>query len=154
MEIALVLPFLLLLIMAILQFGAMYNTYEALTDAARTGAQELAIDQGLTDPCDPAVTQAMTSTAGDITLPASDVTPSFGLPAGTTGTDSNDYCGSSGGTPCTASQYKYENTCNSGGAEKAGDEATLTISYPYQITVLGLGVMNINLNTSASDYIQ
>ena len=144
-EFALAMPILLLLLTAILQFGSVYNQYEALTDAARTGARELAVEYKSTDPCDAAVVQTVTSAAGVVTLPYSDVTPTFHSPTG--GTTTNSYCGTYAGGSCTTS-------CYSGGAEQEGDEATVTINYPATISIFGLKVMNINLSTESSDAVE
>jgi Flp pilus assembly protein TadG len=144
-EMALVMPFLLLLLTAIIQFGIMFSDYTDLTDAARTGARELALGRGLSDPCDLAVKQTVESTAGSVALQDSQVTPSFG--------SSSDYCGStSPGTACTP--YVYDSSCNANGNENLGDEATVSISYPYTITVFGMHIINVNLSTSASDAIE
>ncbi len=140
-------PILLLLVTAILQFGVMYSQYVTLTDAARTGARELALESTSTNPCDPAVAQTIASTYGDFTLPGSDVIPSFA-------NSTNDYCGSNGsGASCTSS-YVYKSTCDSNGKETAGDEGTITIKYPYKLTIFGMHVMNITLTSSASDAIE
>ena len=68
-EFALVLPVLLVLVTAILQFGLLFNNYITLTDAVRSGARSLALGRGLSDPCDLAVTQTVNSACA-ITLPA------------------------------------------------------------------------------------
>lgn len=144
-------PILLLLLTAILQFGSLYNTYEALTDAARTGARQLALEYNSTNPCDPAVAQTLSSMDGVGNLQSSQVTPGFATASG--GTATNDYCGSVSGTGCTSS-YKYNSTCDSSGKEVAGDEATITIRYPYTISVFGMGIMTITLGTASSDAIE
>jgi Flp pilus assembly protein TadG len=152
-ELALAMGFLLLLLTALLQFGSLYNTYEALTDAARTGARQLAIEYNAPNqnPCDPAVAQTVNSMAGVGSLQYSQVTPSFATATGAATTKS--YCGSSGGTGCTSS-YVYATTCNSAGAEVAGDEATITIKYPYSLNIFGMKIMNINLSAQASDAVE
>jgi Flp pilus assembly protein TadG len=144
-EFALALPFLLLLLMAILQFGAVYNNYEALTDAARTGARALAIAYASTDPCDAGIDQTVASAAGSVTLPYSDVTATFHSSTG--GTTTKSYCGTNAGGGCTA-------TCYSGGAENADDEATITVNYPDKISVFGWGIMTIDLSTESSDAVE
>ena len=146
-EFALAIPFLLLLLTAILQFGSIYNQYEALTDAARSGARELAIEYApsVTDPCDAAVAQTVASAAGAVSLPYSDVTPTFHSSTG--GATTKSYCGTYTGGSCTT-------TCYSGGAENTGDEATITINYPATISIFGMHVMNITLSTESSDAVE
>lgn len=144
-ELALAMPILLLLLTAILQFGSLYNSYEALTDAARTGARQLALEYKSTDPCDAAVSQTVASAAGVVNLPHGDVTPTFASPSG--GTTTNSYCGTYSGTSCNT-------TCYSNGAEQAGDEATITIRYPTSISIFGWKVMDITLSTESSDAVE
>ena len=144
-EFALAMPFLLLLLTAILQFGAVYNKYEALTDAARTGARELAIEYASTDPCDAGIDQTVASAAGVVTLPYSDVTPSFHSSTG--GTTTQSYCGTNAGGGCTT-------TCYSGGAENAGDEATITVNYAAPISIFGWKLWTLNLSTESSDAVE
>lgn len=138
-------PVLLLLLTAILQFGGVYNDYEALTDAARTGARSLAIAYASTDPCDAAVNQTVASAAGVVTLPTSDVSPTFKSPTG--GTTTKSYCGTYAGGSCTT-------TCYSSGAENPGDEATVTVTYPATISIFGWHVMTLNLSTESSDAVE
>lgn len=144
-EFALAIPFLLLLLTAILQFGSVYNQYEALTDAARTGARALALAYSGTDPCDAGVDQTVASAAGVVALPYSDVTPTFHNPTG--GTTTKSYCGTNAGGGCTT-------TCYSAGAENTGDEATITVNYPASISIFGMHVMNITLSTESSDAVE
>jgi Flp pilus assembly protein TadG len=144
-EMALIIPFLLLLITAIIQFGVMLSDYSTLVNAARLGARELSLGRTLSDPCDPAVSQAMASASGQFAIPSGDITPSFPLQA-TAGTD---YCGTS--SSCT---YVYDTSCNTSGAEIEGDDAEITIKYPYQYTIFGLGLFNITLTTTSTNAIE
>jgi Flp pilus assembly pilin Flp len=49
-EFALVVPILCVVLFGILQFGALYNDYVTLTDAARVGARKAATSRHLPDP--------------------------------------------------------------------------------------------------------
>jgi len=49
-ELALVFPFLAVIIVAIVQFGGLYNHYETITDASRAGARKAAVSRSLADP--------------------------------------------------------------------------------------------------------
>jgi Flp pilus assembly protein TadG len=131
-EFALVLPVLLMLVTAILQFGLLFNKYITLTDAVRSGARTLALGRGLSDPCDPAVTQTVNSGVG-ISLTASQVTTTLPSP---------DSCGTG----------SYPN--RTGGTEVQGDEATVTATEPYSVKVFGLTVYSGQLSASASDAIE
>lgn len=131
-EFALVLPVLLLVLTAILQFGLMFNQYLSLTDAVRTGARTLALGRGLSNPCDPAITQTVNSAVGT-GLTASEVTPTLTSP---------DTCGT--GT--------YPNRTS--GSETQGNEATVSASYPYTVSVFGMPLFHLTLSATASDEIE
>lgn len=60
-EFALVLPVLLLVLLAILKFGLLFENYLTLTDAVRSGARTLAIGRGTANACTPAVAQVKAS---------------------------------------------------------------------------------------------
>jgi Flp pilus assembly protein TadG len=49
-ELALILPLLLLILIAILQFGIVFRDYLTLTDAARSGARKGAVARHISDP--------------------------------------------------------------------------------------------------------
>jgi len=71
-ELALVLPILLVILMAIAQFGILFNNYITLTDATRTGARKAAVsrftgDQGA------AATLAVRAAASNLTPSKLDV---------------------------------------------------------------------------------
>jgi uncharacterized iron-regulated membrane protein len=152
-ELALAMPFLLLLVMAIIQFGIMLSDYSTLVNAARAGARALALGTTRTnDPCDPAVNAAVTSAYGQFTIPTGDVTPSF--PASGQAVSGEDYCGSSGGTSCTYVYSSSTHSCYTNGAEVAGDEAEVTIQYPYTVSIFGMGVLQLNLTTTSTYQIE
>jgi Flp pilus assembly protein TadG len=56
-ELALVLPVLLLILFGIIQFGTAFNNYVALTDAVRAGARTAAVSGSATDPTGAVVTR-------------------------------------------------------------------------------------------------
>ena len=143
-------PFLLLLVTAIIQFGIMLSDYSTLVNAAREGARSLALGATLGDPCDAAVNQTIASASGDLTILSSEVTPSF--PASGQATAGEDYCGSTSGTACTP--YMYEKSCNTTGAEVGGDQAEVTITYPYTLKVFGMGLFSVNLTTSSTNAVE
>jgi Flp pilus assembly protein TadG len=73
-EFALVVPFLLLLILGIVDFARAWNVYQMLTDAAREGAREAVVDNGKTEAqvktivIDYTARAAITLTTADITI--------------------------------------------------------------------------------------
>jgi Flp pilus assembly protein TadG len=133
-EFAVVLPVLLLLLTAILQFGLVFNKYITLTDAVRSGARTLALDRSLSggDPCDPAVTQTVNSASGT-GLTANQVTVTLTNP---------DTCGS-GSYPS-----------RTGGNEVQGDQATVSATQTYNIKVFGFSLLSVPVTASASDAIE
>jgi hypothetical protein len=54
-EMALILPVLLLLIGGIVKFGIVYNNHIILTDSVRVGSRQLALGRGLPNGCTPAI---------------------------------------------------------------------------------------------------
>jgi len=136
-EFAIILPVLLILVTGLIQFGLLFNKYITLTDAARNGARTLAVGRGLSNPCDPTVLQ-MVRSASAIGLTSGQVTPSF--------SSSSDYCGT--GT------YSYNTSGNTGGNEVQGDQATVTATQPFTLSVFGVSIFQLNLSASASDGIE
>ncbi|MGA9858039.1 MAG: TadE/TadG family type IV pilus assembly protein, partial [Solirubrobacteraceae bacterium] len=133
-EFALILPVLLLIITAILQFGGMYNNYITLTDSVRTGVRTLAIGRGSSDPCDAAVTQTVNSAIG-VGLSASAVTTTI---TGTTG----DTCGSG----------SYPN--RTGVSMAAGDQATVSAKSNYSVNIFGLPLITVPLTATANEAVE
>lgn len=136
-EFAVVLPFLLILVTGIIQFGLMFNKYITLTDSVRSGARTLALGRGLSNPCDPGVAQTVNA-ASSIGLTSTQVTPSFGAAA--------DKCGT--GT------YTYNSSGNTGGNEVQGDEATVTATTPFTLSIYGISIWQFNLTASASNAVE
>ena len=66
-EFALVMPVLFLVLFGIIQFGALYNDYITLTDAARVGARKAAVSRQTADPVGLATT-ATKNAASDLDL--------------------------------------------------------------------------------------
>lgn len=131
-EFALVLPLLLLLVTGMLQFGLVFNKYITLTDAVRSGARQLSLGRGLSDPCDPAIQQTIAS-ALNVNLQASQVTTTLVAPDG---------CGSG----------IYPN--RTGGTMTQGNSATVTATIPYTLHIFGIPVWNGNLTATATNAIE
>ena len=72
-EFALVLPILVVLLFAIIQFGIAFNNYVALTDAARAGARKGAVSRNLSNPTAACQNQVFAS-ATDLTASQLQVT--------------------------------------------------------------------------------
>lgn len=114
-ELAVVLPILLLVVMGIFTFGIALNNYLMLTNAVNNGAQLLAISRGLTaNPC--ATASAAVTNAAPL-LNSADLSFTFVL-------NGNSYTGT---------------TCTAGAANLLqGTTVQVTATYPCSLTVYGV----------------
>jgi Flp pilus assembly protein TadG len=137
-EMALVLPILLLVVTGILTFGLAFNNYLLLTEATSVGARTLAISRGeTTNPC--ATAAAAVSAAAPLLVPAN-LTFTFVL-NGTT------YKGASCNSGST--------TTGAAGNLKQGAYASLTVSYPCSLAVYGADYApNCSLQSQISELVQ
>jgi Flp pilus assembly protein TadG len=161
-ELALVIPILLTVLFGIVQFGLLLNTYITVTDAARSGARQLALEQGNNDPCDPAV-QVATTAGSAAGISTTMLTITFASPTGAAAP--GDYCLTSGTSktpvtsawPSTSYPYPAGNssaTAANPGAEVQGDTATMTVTKPFLLQFFGFKFGKINLTASASDAVE
>jgi Flp pilus assembly protein TadG len=119
-EMALVLPVLLLVVTGILTFGLAFNNYILLTEATSVGARTLAISRGeTTNPC---ATAAAAVYAAAPLLVAANLSFTFVL-NGTT------YKGAS----CSSGS----STTGAAGNLKQGAYASVTVNYPCSLAVYG-----------------
>jgi Flp pilus assembly protein TadG len=110
-ELAIVLPVLLVLLIGIIQFGIAFNNYLTLTDAARAGARKAVVTRSASA----CVTQVKTS-ASD--LKQSDLT-----------------------VDCSSSWQH-------------GEDVTVTATYPYELNVFGVVVVNGRLSTKTTERVE
>jgi Flp pilus assembly protein TadG len=89
-ELALVLPILVVLVLAIAQFGVAFNNYVTLTDAARAGARVGAVSRNASNPSS-ACTSAVQNAAGSLTLSSLSVSCSSSWTIGSDVTVSASY---------------------------------------------------------------
>jgi len=64
-EFAIVLPVLMLIVFAIIQFGILFNNFVALTDAVRAGARTAAVSRTAADPVAATISRVQSAT-GDL----------------------------------------------------------------------------------------
>jgi Flp pilus assembly protein TadG len=120
LETAIVLPFLLLILFAIIESGILFGRYLTVTNAAREGAREAIVFQ--TD-CDPALVTA------DVIASVDNYTASAGI---TTATTTVVGACDGSGTPSTVSvTYAYDN----------GVLSTFAPSTPSIINIVGTSTM-------------
>jgi Flp pilus assembly protein TadG len=119
-EVALVLPILLLVLTGIFALGLAFNNYLILTEATNVGARALAISRGsTTDPC--ATTSSAVIAAAPL-LVAANLTFTFGL----NGTTYSGTSCSSGSTTTGAAANLVQ-----------GGNALVTVTYPCSLAVYG-----------------
>lgn len=114
-EFAIVVPILLLLLFAILQFGIVFNNWITLTDAARAGARQAAVGRSVADPTGAAVSRTRTSAAN-------------------------------------LDQAKLAVLVASSWAQ--GADVTVTASYPYSVSLLGLVVKSGTLTVKTTERVE
>jgi Flp pilus assembly protein TadG len=81
-EFAIVLPVLVVLLFAVIQFGILFNNYVTLTDAVRAGARTAAVSRNDADPAG-ATTTAVRASAADLNQSNLAVSVNSGWTAGT-----------------------------------------------------------------------
>ncbi len=141
-EMAIALPLVMLLITAMVTFGLMLNSYLMLSHAVDVGARNLALSRGATtNPCSDAVTIIQSAAP---TVSPSSLTYAFTIGSGT-------FSGNSTGFSGTAST-----DCTQAGVSDmvAGDTATVSVSYPFQLLVYGWRPTTINIAASTTEVIQ
>ena len=132
-EFAMILPMMLLLTTGVLIFGIAMNNYMQLTNAASVGARSLAISAEITeDPCATAYTAITNAAPG---LNASNMTFSYTL-------NGVSYSG----TTCSSSSV----TSGAAGNLSSGTNATVTITYPLNLSVFGKVFSSSNAVLSAT----
>ena len=114
-EFAIVLPVLVLLVFAVIQFGITFNNYLALTDAARAGARKAAVSR-LSGDGSSAGVAATRASAADLNQSNLDVTVSSSW--------------------------------------TQGENVSVTATYPYSISLLGLVVKSGRLSTTVTERVE
>jgi len=112
-EFALVLPILVLLLFAVIQFGIVFNNYMTITDAARAGARK-GTAAFSPDPVGEAEDAARASAAN-------------------------------------LDQGELDISITASPALESGADMTVTASYPYQLSLLGVVVQSGTLSSSTTE---
>jgi Flp pilus assembly protein TadG len=132
-EFALIAPLLLMMIMGIIQFSITLNNYIELTEAVRTGARNLAISRAMASATPYATTVAdISASAGNLTAANITVTMSVN------------------GTACAS-----DGACSTALSTAAGDTATVTATYPCNLTVMGFNFLpSCTLQSQTADLVE
>ena len=123
-EFAIVAPILLLLVFGIVQFGILFNNYLTLTDSVRTGARQAAVSRTLSDPV--TTTKNRVTSAAASTLKTTDLA-------------------------ITVDPYDPINGTRSW---VQGGDVTVTATYPYSISLLGLVVYAGKMTSQTTERVE
>jgi len=104
-EMALVLPILLIVLVGVFKLASAYNSYMTLTDAVRAGARQLAIERGQATPCVDAQNRVTSAAASLDQASLSVPTPTF---------SSGSTCSSmlSGANATVTASYTWSSVCS------------------------------------------
>ena len=141
-ELAVALPVVMLLITGMITFGLMLNNYLVLSHATDVGARNLALSRGASmNPCSDAVNTIQGAAPN---LGSSSLNYTFNIGTGS-------FSGSSTGFSGTSST-----SCSQAGVSDmvAGDNATVTVTYPFQLLVYGWAATTVNISASTTEVIQ
>ena len=131
MEFGLIAPLLLMMLMAIIQFGITLNNYLELTDGVRVAARSFAISGTSTTPMT-AATNAADASAANLT--ASKISLTFSV----------------NGTACST-----DSACASALAADGGDTASVSGTYPCHLDVMGVNFASgCTLSSSTTDMVE
>ena len=129
-ELAVTLPVFLALAIGTLKFGVAMSQYLTLNNAAAQGAMAFALSRGTSNPYD-ATTTAITNASPN--LVSANVTKTLSV----------------NGTACTSDGTACQN------ALVAGGTASVTVSYPCDLSVLGVNFKsNCSLSSTAAQMVQ
>lgn len=125
-EFALVLPILLVVLLAIIQFGIAFNDYLALTDAVRAGSRQAAVSRQLPDPVGSAEARVRSAAQGSLDAAA--------------------------GGPLTVT-VTYRDLGGGNRVEQGGD-VTVRATYPYEIRILGVVLGDGTLTSETTERVE
>ena len=138
---ALVLPILMLIILGIFKFGILFNNYLQLTDAARSGARQLAVERGQATPCDDATRElanASSALGGTITVTITE--------SGDASTYTNTAIGGNVGTPTQGSACP---------TLVSGSSAHVNATYPCDLKIFDINVApSCTLSTTVTERVE
>jgi hypothetical protein len=141
-EMAIALPVMLLIVTAIVSFGMLLSGYQTISHAVDVGARNLALSRGeSTNPCADAVTVIQHSAP---TFTTTDLTYTFKIGSDTFSGSSTGFSGSSS-TDCSVLGVSDM---------VAGETASVSVSYPFQLMIYGWSAKTMNVTAIASEVIQ
>ncbi len=137
-EMAVILPVMMLLITGVCSLGIVLNNYLVLTSAVQSGAMQVALSAGQSniDPCNIAATQVV---AAAPTLNPSNITYTFNF----NGTAAGPFKGTAASTCSADNQYLTQ-----------GSAVSVNATYPTQMIIFGWRPSTLNLTTTTSELAQ
>lgn len=114
-EFAIVVPILLMIMLAIFQFGIVFHNYITITDASRAGARQASVGRGTANPSGMTEARVRNSAAN--------------LDQGKLGVS-------------VASSWAQ------------GSDVTVSVSYPYSVSILGMVVKTGTLSTTTTERVE
>jgi len=156
-ELALVLPVLLLIMVGILKAGLLYNNYITLTDAVRVGARQLSLGRGLDDPCTPAAQRTIDAAASlTLTMDSNPAMTDLTNPANAGKVKitllTPDSCGVNLNPPVIVGGVAQRYTS---ATMLQGDQATVQATYPCDLKIMGIDIYpGCTLKASATEAIE
>jgi Flp pilus assembly protein TadG len=142
-EMALVLPVMMLLITGTCSLGLVLNSYLVLTNAVQSGAMQVAVSAGESgiDPCNLAAT---TVSGAAPTLKASKITYNFTFSGAPSGEQTQGpFTGTSASTCSSYNAYL-----------SAGSTLTVSVSYPVQLLIYGWSPKSFSLQSTSVQLVQ
>jgi Flp pilus assembly protein TadG len=145
LEMAIMLPILLLLVTGIATFGLAYSNYLSLTDAVYIAGQQLAVSRAqTTNPC------SLVGTTIQAALPAGMVPGNVTITLILNGVQYGAYAGTAAST-CSSSS----NTTGAAGNLVQGQNAEIIASYPCNLSVYGHNIApTCNIGTQITELVQ
>jgi hypothetical protein len=145
LEMAIMLPILLLIVTGIATFGLTYSNYLSLTDAVYIAGQQLAVSRSqTTNPC------SLVGNSIQAALPAGMVPGNVTITLVLNGVQYGSYAGTAASTCSSAS-----NTTGAAGNLVQGHNAQVIASYPCNLRIYGYNIApTCNISTQVTELVQ
>ncbi len=149
LEFALLLPLLLMVVTGIYAFGLAFNQYLQLTEATSVGAELLGFSRGQT--ADPCYTAAYAIQNSAPLLDPTKISYTFVLNGNSYGPYSGLVVAASGSAPASS---LCPTSSNAGATLAPGVPATVTVTYPCNLTVYLFSQSTFNMGVAVTEIIQ
>ena len=139
-EFGLILPVLMLIFFAVIEFGILLNSYIELANGAASGARQASLNRGSTTPYSSTISAI---DAGAPNLSKSGITVTISV----------------NGTPCSsdsnaATKTTPANTCQTAYSTAQGAEAVVSTTYPCNLRIMWITFPSCTLSSSSSQIVE